>query len=110
MTDLTVANTILEQLGGRRFLAMTGAKNLSGTDDSLVFALPRNPRHVTHVRVRLDPSDTYTVTFWKLGLGHKNSMEIIGEESNVYDDNLQTVFTAGTGLYTTLGTMGICAA
>jgi len=35
MADLTVAKTILEQLGGELFVAMTGAKNFVGTEDSL---------------------------------------------------------------------------
>jgi hypothetical protein len=35
MSNLTVANTILEQLGGGRFIAMTGAKSFVGGEDSL---------------------------------------------------------------------------
>lgn len=31
---MTIANTILEQLGGNKFIAMTGAKKLVGLDYS----------------------------------------------------------------------------
>jgi hypothetical protein len=37
-----VANTILQQLGASRFLAMTGARNLVAGEDTLQFDLPRN--------------------------------------------------------------------
>jgi len=40
MVDLTVANTILEQLGGRKFIAMTGARNFVGDFSGLSFRLP----------------------------------------------------------------------
>jgi hypothetical protein len=30
MTDMTVSQTILSQLGGKRFIAMTGSKNFVG--------------------------------------------------------------------------------
>ena len=39
-TDLTVANTILQQLGGNKFRVMTGAKNFVGSNDALTFRLP----------------------------------------------------------------------
>lgn len=43
-TNLTVANTILHQLGGRRFIAFTGARDLLGDTNSLTFKLPKRPR------------------------------------------------------------------
>lgn len=42
MAELTVAKTILEQLGGSRFLALTGSRNLVGDDTSLTMRLARN--------------------------------------------------------------------
>lgn len=38
---MTVANTILEQLGGSKFLAMTGAKNLLADGNTLLMTLPK---------------------------------------------------------------------
>ena len=43
MTDMTVAKTILAQLGGSRFVAMTGARHMAGDATSLSFGLPRFP-------------------------------------------------------------------
>ena len=38
----TIATTILQQLGGSRFIAMTGAKNLVAEENALIFRLPEN--------------------------------------------------------------------
>lgn len=66
-TDLTVAETILEQLGGRRFVGMVGAKDILGGADSLQFKIGAGARNGCNcVRIVLDSSDTYTVTFYRL--------------------------------------------
>lgn len=98
---LTVANTILAQLGGARFAAMTGAKGFVGDTNSLAFRLPSNfaTKGINVVKVTLDPSDTYTVTFAKLR-GVKYT--VIAEANDVYNDNLRRVFTSYTGLDTSL--------
>lgn len=52
-----------------------------------------------HLTVKLDPSDTYTMVFGKIrGMDFK----IVKEVSGVYNDQLQSVFTSTTGLYTKL--------
>ena len=97
-----VANTILGQLGGNRFVAMTGAKDLLGDESSLQFKLPRGAKHgVNAVRVTLDPSDTYTVTFYKIGRRGLD-VQVLAERTFVYAHALADVFTAETGLYTRL--------
>jgi hypothetical protein len=96
MTGFTVAKTILEQLGGERFVTMTGAKNLTGSDDGLSFQLGDNPRRVAHVRVTLIPNAVYSVTFFPRG----KAPEIV---SGVYADSLAELFESRTGLYTSLG-------
>lgn len=98
---MNIASTILAQLGGNRFLAMTGAKNLTHTDRSLSFRLPSNFARdgINLVTVRLDPSDTYTVQFRKVrGLNVRD----LDEVSDVYAENLRAVFTGRTGLDCTL--------
>ena len=47
LTDITVARSILDQLGGARFVAMTGAREFVGSADSLTFKIGVNPKHVT---------------------------------------------------------------
>ena len=95
MTDLTVAKTILAQLGGERFVMTTGAKNLVGTADSLTFKVGNNPKCVTQVRVTLTPNDLYAVTFFKAG----KAPQI---EDGIHREMLQEVLSANTGFYMSL--------
>lgn len=103
-TSQQVAETILRQLGGGRFLAMTGARNLSSSENSLTFALPRIAANkITHARITLDPSDTYTVEFLNCRLTRSGlKQETVERSSGVCVENLQQVFTAATGLRTRL--------
>lgn len=103
MQNLTVAHTILEQLGGSRFIAMTGAKHFLGTERELQFALPRSALALDGINVvviRLDPSDTYTVRFLRMGRGSR--VKTIKEVSGVYADMLVNLFESTTGLRTVL--------
>jgi len=96
-----IANTILSQLGGNRFIAMTGARDFVFSGNSLSFRLPANFARdgITHVTIRLDPSDTYSVEFKRLrGLNITDK----GSVSDVYAETLRTVFTERTGLHCTL--------
>lgn len=103
MTDMTVANTILQQLGGGRFLTMTGAKNLIGDRNRLIFMVPKgrskDGKAVNKVVITLDPSDTYTVQTFYIRSGNATP---VGSESDIYADQLQASFTRLTGLYTHL--------
>ena len=85
MTDMTVARSILDQLGGERFVAITGARELVGSADSLTFKLGVNPKRVSQVRVTLTPADLYSVTFFRIG----KAPQI---ESDVYSNMLEAVF------------------
>lgn len=95
-TRLEVAETILAQLGGRQFIAMTGACNIGGDARGLQLRF-KGSKVANHLRVTLERNDTYTVTFSKIrGL---DCREVASREM-VYSDSLRTVFTAITGLYT----------
>ena len=50
-TDMTVANEILRQLGGREFIRMTGAKSLTGDASSLSMSIARNASGATRLKV-----------------------------------------------------------
>ena len=97
--DMTTAQTILRQLGGSRFVAMTGAKNLSATANSLQLALPSYfaKNGINRVRVTLQPSDTYLVEFFKV---RATKMTQIGSFDGIYADTLAALFTEQTGLQT----------
>lgn len=96
-----ITETILQQLGGGRFVVMTGAKNLAEVDRGLGFMLPGNLTRdgINAVKIVLDPSDTYTVKFMKMT---RTKLTVIKEVSDVYCDMLQDVFEDATGLYTHL--------
>lgn len=102
---MTVAETILQQLGGNRFCAMPGAKNFVGGDDRLQFAIPLRRdfygRSINRVTIVLDPSDIYIV---KTGLYERSKFEYrdVACTFPVYVDALRAVFTAMTGLETSL--------
>jgi hypothetical protein len=98
-TNAQVAATILQQLGGNQFLAMAGARNLLYGENALTMKLGRNAQKVTHLRVELDASDTYTVDFYRM-----RGTAIIAQETvgNVYHDQLRALFTAHTGMETRL--------
>ena len=85
MTDMTVARSILDQLGGERFVAITGARELVGSADSLTFKLGVNPKRVSQVRVTLTSADLYSVTFFRIG----KAPQI---ESDVYCNMLEACF------------------
>jgi len=99
MTDLTTAQTMLEQLGGNNFLALTGARNLAASDNSLSCKIGRNCKGITHIKIELSVWDTYTVTFYKI---RGASFEVVKVVDGVYCDMLQGVFTENTGLDTHL--------
>lgn len=104
-TKMQIANTILRQLGGNRFITMTGARDFLAIDSGLQFKLPSDfaKDGINCVRVELNDSDTYTMTFGQVrrrsgALDYKEH----SRESLVYADQLQSTFTSVTGLDTHL--------
>lgn len=93
---------ILNQLGGRRFLAMTGAKNLvysQQQNNYLSFKIGRNKSGANYIKIVLNSMDTYDMKFIKI---FKDKMTTVAEFENIYNDQLQEIFTDVTGLYTSL--------
>ncbi len=98
---MTVAQTILEQLGGRRFTQMTGAKNYVDYGNALSFHLGRNSSRANLVKIILEANDTYTVEFSRFSM-RTLDVKLLDSISDVYADQLQEIFTRKTGLYTSL--------
>lgn len=97
--DLTVANTIRDQLGSA--LRMIGAKNLAGDANSLRFSIMRGAKDgINKIIIRLDPSDTYTVEFWKIGRAPAFKCDQISTHSDIYVDSLHDLIERVTGLAT----------
>ena len=102
---MNVATIILQQLGGSRFNAMTGAKNHFADGPALQFKLPSNFAidKINFVKIRLMPDDTYTMEFSKITWRrYVPTVKPIKTIDNVYCDQLQELFTATTGLDTHL--------
>jgi hypothetical protein len=96
-----IATTILEQLGANRFAAMTGAKNFANHGNALSFKLPANfaSQGINYVNVELNALDLYDITYGKIwGTKYK----VLKEVTDIYCDQLQSEFTATTGLDTHL--------
>jgi hypothetical protein len=99
--DQTVASTILQQLGGRRFVVMTGASGFAYGEDQLTFRLPaRMTRHrASAMRIVLQPCDAYRLELLKVV---RYRVETVDVREGVYVDQLRDVFTDMTGLHTAL--------
>ena len=100
MSNLVVAETILSQLGGRKFRVMTGAKNLTGDENSLSMRIGRNSSNSNYLKITLNSMDLYDMKFCKLT--KKFEEKSVTEYNNIYNDMLQERFTAHTGMYTSL--------
>lgn len=95
-----IAQTILAQLGGNRFLMMTGSKNLVATGEGLRMQLTKNSCKAKWLYITLNGSDLYDMEFVTVD---KNLDRIVKKQHNdVYCDQLQELFTEATGLYTSL--------
>jgi hypothetical protein len=101
------ANTILHQLGGRRFIAMTGARNIMHDAGALIFSLPGRTftrGGINKVKIGLKDSDLYDMTFSKINHARCGTVTVkeVSTASDVYADKLQSVFAEATGLDTHL--------
>jgi hypothetical protein len=90
VTDLTVSQSILAQLGGESFVTTSGATGLVASADGLTFKLGRNPKRVTHVRVTVTHDGLYDMTFFTIGKGPQSY-------DGVHPQMLQEVFGANIG-------------
>jgi hypothetical protein len=98
----SVAQIILAQLGGGRFIAMTGAKQLGDHGNGLSFKLPARfaKQGINFVKITLTPADLYDIEFGTIrGLNYTVKATVEG----IYCDMLREIFTDKTGLETSLG-------
>lgn len=115
MTVTTVASVILQQLGGNKFIAMTGAKNLLALENGIRFTIGRNASKANRVEITYNGLDLYDIKFikhtpYKIKVDYnkgtvKETQEktvVLKEYNDIYCDMLQELFTEYTGLYTHL--------
>ena len=96
-----VAEAILRQLGGNKFIAMTGATNLVALQYGLQFKLPRGAKDgINKVMITLNGRDLYDIGFMRQGadllIHQKHCME------DIYAEDLRRIFTEKTGLEVSL--------
>ena len=98
-----IANTIFKQLGGGRFVAMTGAKNLIAHKDGLSFKIGYNSPGINYVKITLNGNDLYNMSFERRSVRKGElKVKVISSLEDIYFDQLQEFFTDQTGLYTSL--------
>ena len=92
---------LLQQLGGNRFIAMTGAKNLAidKPKNELHMKIGRNSKGVSHVRIKLTSADLYNMEFLQVRAG---KIKIKSKEKGVYADQLGKMFKKNTGMNVSL--------
>lgn len=95
-----VATEILNQLGGRRFIAMTGSKNFVYDNYSLTMKLIRNKAGAQYLNIKLNGLDLYDMVFCSFDKNCEKTIK--SERHNVYFDDLQDIFTEITGMNTNL--------
>ena len=107
MTDQQIAQTALTQLGGNKFIAMTGAKNI-GFDKGgkLTFKIGRNAASINFVTVIYNAGvDLYSMSFERISQSKKTfevKRKLVKSYDGLFGDQLQKMFTDATGMYTSL--------
>lgn len=110
---------IFQQIGGNKFLAMTGSKvKYYGYDKNgyvyLMLQLSKNQSKAQFLKIQLNSKDLYNMEFSKIkktlnkeysAIGIKiydETIETIKIYEDVHCDQLQEIFTDTTGMYTRL--------
>ena len=98
-----IATTILQQLGGRRFSLMTGAKNFIALESGLAFQLGRfSGVKITHCRIILTAADDYTLELLAI---RGTSIKTLKTLEGIYAEALCSIFVDETGIELSLGSM-----
>ena len=89
---------MLKQLGGGRFIAMTGAKDFAVGPKGAIFKIGRNAKSISHVRIDLE-NDLYNVEFIR---ARGTKIKVVKYFKHIYFDQLRDLFEKNTGLRTSL--------
>jgi len=97
--DKRQAGETLKQLGGNKFIAMTGAKNFAVGPKGMGFKIGRNSKNINYIRIDLKSTDLYDMEFINI---RGSKIKVVKKITGVYNDQLQKMFTKYTGMYTSL--------
>ena len=100
----TIARTILEQIGGKRFAVMTGSRDFVDMGNGLRMSLARNKTSANRLDIIYDAgTDLYNMRLYRKTF-RKKTFESKSKDVEVHEgiffDMLEEVFTQVTGLYT----------
>jgi len=98
MSNLTIAKTIMEQVGNKAFFMM-GAKDFLGSENSLSFRIGRNAKGINRIEITLEPMDTYKVEF---GTVRNLNYTLKASFNGIYVDQLHSLIEKETGLFLSL--------
>lgn len=94
-TDYSVAQTILNQLGGmKRLVIMTGAYNFVASSNAVSFRIKN--RKVNYIKITLNGKDLYDVKFSRI---FNYQEKVVAELNDIYFDQLIPIFEQNTGMY-----------
>ena len=99
-----IAQTILQQMSGRRFTTMTGSRDFINMGNGLRMRLSKNKTSANRLDITYDEGlDLYNMRFYRKTFSKKTfeckTKDIVGYEG-VYCDMLEDIFTQVTGLHT----------
>lgn len=98
-----IAKTILQQIGGRRFIVMTGSKDFMDMGNGLRMSLARNKTSANRLLITYDEgTDLYNMRFYRQCVTKHFDVTTkdIAVFEGIYFDMLESMFTEVTGLYT----------
>jgi len=98
--NLTIAKTIIQQLGGNKFIVMTGARNIFADGQGVTMQIMKNKSKAKYVSIILNSLDLYDMQF--KSIDKDLNLIIRAEANNIYFEDLETIFTNITGLNTRL--------
>jgi len=107
-SNIQIANTILAQLGGNKFIAMTGSTNFLAIPNGISMHLKKNRSGAKYLNITLNGKDLYDMEFSKITI--KKIGAFIRDEKlvtvktikDVFNDQLQEIFQSVTGFRTQL--------
>ena len=97
--DRKKAAIILKQIGGNKFIAMTGAKGFAFSDKFMSFKIGKNSKGINFVRIGHNAKDLYDMEF---GFVSVRGIKVKNKVKDVYADMLGTMFEKYTGMRTSL--------
>jgi len=105
-TDM-IAKTILQQIGGRRFTAMTGSRDFIDMGNGLRMSLTRNKTSANRLDIIYDAgADLYNMRFYRRTFSKKTfecKEKDIAVHEGIYFDMLEEMFTMDRALPLGLG-------